>query len=246
MDREISAPNLVCRRAHVATDRSSRLAKGQKIEAILSRRLALAGKRLLDIGAGSGYIAAYFKDRGLDVVAVDRERHLAEGIDVKFCETTGVDLPFEPESFDVVLYNHVIEHVGERPEQRAHLAEIYRVLKPAGVLYLAVPNRWSLLEPHYKLPLLSWLPAGLASAYVRLTGRGTWYDCRPYGAHELWRTLNEAGYSVEDVTFEALAHYLEQEAGEPWSSVVPSHPPVDLFKIAKRLMPTLIHLGIRQ
>src|SRR3546814_9833619 len=67
-------------------------------------------------------------------------------------------LPFADDSFDVVLSNHVIEHVGEQPEQLAHLSELRRVLTPGGIGYLAVPNRWMLVEPHYRLAFLSWWP----------------------------------------------------------------------------------------
>jgi SAM-dependent methyltransferase len=36
--------------------------------------------------------------------------------------------------------------------RRSHAAR--RVLRPGGVLYLAVPNRWSLVGPRYRLPFL--------------------------------------------------------------------------------------------
>ena len=35
-----------------------------------------------------------------------------------------------------------------------HLREIRRVLRRDGLAYLAVPNRWALVEPHYRLALL--------------------------------------------------------------------------------------------
>jgi len=47
--------------------------------------------------------------------------------------------PFDDEEFDVVLCNHVLEHVVE--DQKA-MAELYRVLKPAGRLYMLQPVRW--------------------------------------------------------------------------------------------------------
>lgn len=61
------------------------------------------------------------------------------------------------------------------------LSELARVLRPSGIGYLAVPSRWMLVEPHYRLPFLSWMPQRAADAYVRLTGRGEYYDCRPFG-----------------------------------------------------------------
>src|SRR5207237_9624421 len=79
---------------------------------------------------------------------------------------------------DVVVSNHVFEHVGGRNEQLRDLQEVLRVLRPDGFAYLATPNRWGLLEPHYRLPFLSWLPARAANAYLRATRRGDIHDVR--------------------------------------------------------------------
>lgn len=46
---------------------------------------------------------------------------------------------------DVILTNHVIEHVGEYESQLEHLNEIKRLLKN-GIAYLAVLNKWMLIE----------------------------------------------------------------------------------------------------
>jgi SAM-dependent methyltransferase len=50
------------------------------------------------------------------------------------------------------------------------MAEIERVLRPGGFCYFACTNRYILIEPHYRLPLLSWLPPALADRYLRWTG----------------------------------------------------------------------------
>jgi len=49
-------------------------------------------------------------------------------------------LPFADDSFDVILVAHVIEHMAD-PEQT--LVELYRVLKPGGVLIACVTQRSS-------------------------------------------------------------------------------------------------------
>jgi 2-polyprenyl-3-methyl-5-hydroxy-6-metoxy-1,4-benzoquinol methylase len=63
-------------------------------------------------------------------------------------------LPFPDEYFDVVVSNHVIEHVSD---QQLHLSEIARVLKPNGVVYLATPNRLWPWEVHYRVLVLHYL-----------------------------------------------------------------------------------------
>ncbi|MHB8894445.1 MAG: class I SAM-dependent methyltransferase [Candidatus Geothermincolia bacterium] len=52
-----------------------------------------------------------------------------------------VDTPFDDEEFDVVLCNHVLEHV---PDDTAALAELFRVLKSPGWAVLQVPVSMSL------------------------------------------------------------------------------------------------------
>lgn len=53
-----------------------------------------------------------------------------------------LEMPFEANSFDAVFYHHVIEHVTS-PEQS--LAEIARVLRPGGGVYIGTPNRHRLV-----------------------------------------------------------------------------------------------------
>jgi SAM-dependent methyltransferase len=210
------------RASHAAPDQHSRTLKARKIERLLGEGALRDGAALLDIGSGSGWIAQYFAghpQHRLRVSAVDArdERMVKDGY--AFEQVAGTALPFADASFDVVLSNHVIEHVGGEAEQLAHLAEARRVLRPGGILYLAVPNRWSLVEPHYRLPLLSWLPAGLADALVRVTGRGEWYDCRPLGPLQARRLLRRAGLTASDISAQALVTMVELERpGAVWAA----------------------------
>jgi ubiquinone/menaquinone biosynthesis C-methylase UbiE len=53
-------------------------------------------------------------------VDIADDRLEREGFEFHLVE--GAQLPFEDSFFDIVLSNHVIEHVGDLPEQRTHLA----------------------------------------------------------------------------------------------------------------------------
>jgi SAM-dependent methyltransferase len=214
----------VARRSHAAADEHSRTLKARKIERLLGAGALRDGAALLDIGTGSGWIAHYFATHPrwrLAVSAVDAndERVMRDGY--AFSAVTGAALPFADASFDVVVSNHVIEHVGGPADQLRHLTEARRVLRPGGVLYLAVPNRWSLVEPHYRLPFLSWLPGPLANAYVRATGRGQWYDCRLLGPWQVRSLLRQAGLAGTDVGAEALVAMVELERpGVAWAAAI--------------------------
>jgi SAM-dependent methyltransferase len=201
------APELEERSAHASLDLSSREKKAEKIRTILGAERELRGSVVLEIGVGSGAIAAHLADAvepsgavwGVDVRDL---RIVTEGF--RFVVVEDTSLPFADRFFDVVVSNHVLEHVGRRPEQLAHLREIARVLKDDGVAYLATPNRWTLVEPHYYLPLLSWLPAVVRGPYVRLARRGHDYDCEPRGRAELVDLCSLASLDVADRTLEAI------------------------------------------
>lgn len=65
-------------------------------------------------------------------------------------------LPFPDDSFDFVVSNAVIEHVGGPDGARAMIVESERVAR-LGYLH-TTPNRWFPIEPHLMIPLLHWLP----------------------------------------------------------------------------------------
>lgn len=200
--------------AHAALDAATRHAKARKIEALLELDARPGPLRLLEVGTGSGWIAHYFASHPsgrftVDAVDVVDSRQVHAGF--RYQDVAGTQLPSADASFDVVVSNHVIEHVGGEPEQLAHLAELRRVLRADGVGYLAVPNRWMLVEPHFRLPLLSWLPAPLADRYVRLAGKGTHYDCRPLRLPQLERMLDASGLRAQNVCVAALREVLAIE-----------------------------------
>jgi ubiquinone/menaquinone biosynthesis C-methylase UbiE len=144
---EVDSP---VRQPHAVLDISSRRLKALKIERLLQLTRSDAPLRMLEVGTGSGAIAHYFGTHEslhfeVDAVDVVDNRLVTDGYRYHHVESTR--LPFADAVFDVVLSNHVIEHVGDVKSQGAHLAELRRVLKPGGHGYLAVPNRWMLLEP---------------------------------------------------------------------------------------------------
>jgi len=227
------------RQRHVLTEHTSRIKKGRKIEALLSEYTPLKGKSLLDVGAGAGWIAHYFQEQGCKVTATDQTEELS--VDVPFVQSKGRVLPFETASFDIVIYNHVIEHVGDRSEQMEHLQEIKRVLKRDGLLYLSVPNKWALIENHYNLPFLSWLPNKLASAYVNFFGKNDWYDCTPFGRQEMATFMGAAGFDTTELTKKALAYFIKHEIGTGPKALFAKI--LFGFDFMMPIIPTLIYLG---
>lgn len=225
---------------HAILEESSRYQKAKKIH-LLVEKFGLQKKgTLLEVGTGSGFIAAYFTKifSKVNSVDVNDQRQTSENIHFKKIE--GTKLPFEDKFFDLVITNHVIEHVGDYENQINHLKEISRVLKKDGILYLAVPNRWRLIEPHYKLPLLSWLPRSLSDLYVRLSGKGNFYDCFPLSRSAAFLILKKTGFVIKEATLEAIQIYAEIEAQHPIIKLIVSLLPPWVYTPLMPWMPTLI------
>ena len=233
------------RRGHAVLDLRSRSAKARKIEALLDLRPTGRPLRLLEVGTGSGGIAHYFGTHpGLrcevDAVDVTDSRQIHDGY--RFTRVDDVQLPFPDGHFDVVISNHVIEHVGDCAAQRRHLAELRRVLRPDGVGYLAVPNRWQVVEPHYRLAFLSWLPQAWRTPYLRLRHRGSHYDCRPLSVPQVEGLLHEAGFRYAQQLGRALRLSFELERPRALAyRAVFKRLPEGLYVALRRAFPTLIY-----
>lgn len=145
----------------------------------------LRGKRLLDVGSGTGWFSEAAVARGASVVSLDiGTRLLARARARSGSVPVGGDacaLPFLPNTFDVVVSSECIEHTLD--PLRA-LREMTRVLAPRGVLVVTTPNR-------------VWRWSATVARVLRL---------RPYEGYEHWigrgqarRVLRENGLAVDTV-----------------------------------------------
>ncbi len=235
--------NAGVRQPHAVLDLTSRRHKGMKIERLLGLRPQPQPLRLLEIGTGSGGIAHYFATHpsircAVTAVDVVDQRLARDGYD--FHLVSGTALPFVDGTFDVVISNHVIEHVGEHASQLSHLREIRRVMASGAVGYLAVPNRWMLVEPHFRLALLSWLPPSLRTPYLRLMRRGERYDGEPLRLPRLDALLAEARFAWRHLEVEALHGMQAIEGAHGPSSRVVGWLPNWILVLVRCVMPTLI------
>jgi SAM-dependent methyltransferase len=194
--------------------RRSRAARAEVIWRLCGEWLA-AAERPADLGAGTGIIRALLEERsgrplyGFEIdTSFIVERHRMVGADV-------LRLPLADGSLDFVLLNHLYEHVED---VAALFRETCRVLRPGGRAYVSAGNRLAVVEPHYRLPFLSWLPRPAASAYLRLSGRGRRYQgIRFLTRRPLERHMREAGFRVHDLTETAIDELLERTWGPPWT-----------------------------
>ncbi|MBD0282126.1 MAG: methyltransferase domain-containing protein [Thermoleophilaceae bacterium] len=117
------------------------------------------GMRVLDVAAGTGNASIPAAERGATVTASDltpellevgRRRARAEGLDLDWVEADAENLPFEDESFDVVM-----SAIGAMfaPHHQEAANELVRVCRRGGTI-----------------GLLSWTPEGMIGALFRTMG----------------------------------------------------------------------------
>ncbi|GBD96852.1 MAG TPA: class I SAM-dependent methyltransferase [Nitrospirae bacterium] len=112
-----------------------RKSRQKQIEAIIPQG------RILDMGCARGVFLSIMRERGWETFGLELNDETASyarnelGLDVKAGRL--VDAQFENESFDVITIWHVFEHL---PEPRLIIEECSRILKPGGLLVIALPN----------------------------------------------------------------------------------------------------------
>ena len=108
------------------------------------------GRQLLDIGAGTGHFLNVAKADGYIVKGLEPDADARE-----FCKKEhSLDLfpqnhlyKLEDNSVDVITMWHVLEHVYDL---QSDIKEMKRILKPGGVMFVAVPNMASYDAEYYK------------------------------------------------------------------------------------------------
>lgn len=110
---------------------------------------ALGKRRVLDLGCGLGRQAALFAQKGCIVTAMDASeaavahvKQLAQErqLPIRACKGELHALPFADDAFDAVWAYQVISHT-DMPGLRRALAEIRRVLRPEGMVYLTLCSK---------------------------------------------------------------------------------------------------------
>ena len=101
--------------------------------------------RILEIGCGIGTVVYELSSKGHDIAGIDisgeaieygRKKYSDIRLEVQAAET----LPYEDESFEVVLSFDLFEHIAAIDK---HISEVRRVLGPGGYYLFQTPNRYS-------------------------------------------------------------------------------------------------------
>lgn len=219
-----------------------------------------AGRDVLDVGCNTGYGTVRFapvarRVVGVDVspAAIEAANRRASGGRPEFLLTTGLDLPFPDDSFDLVSSFQVLEHV---PDPLAYLREIARVTRPGGEVILATPNAAIRLDPGmapwYRFHVHEYLAAELhdllAQVFPGVRVRGmfgtpTLYETeirRVDAARQRIRRKDAAARDAEARRAEAR----EREARRAAARVAASSRPLPI-RVARRLLPARVRGWLR-
>ncbi len=135
--------------------------------------------KILDIGSGYGSFVLDAASHGYDAYGIEiepfeheisKERAEAKLVDpARFQLGSALCLPYPDESFDVVSFWNVLEHI---PNYKKAILEAKRVLKPKGKMFIIAPNYCAFrMEAHYHVPWIPMLPKPLARLYLMCLGR---------------------------------------------------------------------------
>jgi ubiquinone/menaquinone biosynthesis C-methylase UbiE len=163
--------------------------------------------RVLEIGCFTGGFARELAPRFEEWIGIDIDSELVsiaqnavKNKNVRFSVMNAEKLSFDEAIFDLVLCNHIYEHV---PRPKLMMDEIYRVLKPNGFCYFGAGNKFAIVEPHYNLLFLSWLPKKMASIYLSFVKKTKVHYFENHLSRKKLYKLCEK-FEIHDVTFEIL------------------------------------------
>jgi len=180
----------------------------------------LHGKRMLDIGCGEGGLVVALNLRGFNAVGVDlnekniqismlrARKHGLRGSIFKKGDARA--LPFDNDSFAVLTFISVLEHIGST---REILHEASRVLKKDGYLFATVPNKYWPIEYHVNLWFIHWLPLCIRKVLLDLLRKQKGKDLnylegiKYYSPGQWHKFLSSYFFKIHDVnkhTFENL------------------------------------------
>ncbi len=160
------------------------------------------GDRVLDLGCGNGRLRQFLPDTlvrfgdyfGLDVseklLNIAREKHPKDNF---FKGSFADPLPFGADNFDLVVSIAAFHHLLSKKEQQQCLAEIYRMLKPGGRVFITT---W-ILPPKY-FWMNFWQGRVFSKNWIVPFGKDKHPRTYRYVKHQtLARLLTKAGFAVE-------------------------------------------------
>ena len=171
-------------------------ARERLLKAMLDTRFTIDNKQILHLSPEAP-VYRFIRDRA-DVIAADYMPGFYKGIApaVQFADATR--LGFDDNSFDMVIANHILEHI---PDDDRAMREIARVLKPGSPAILQVPFSTALTATLEDRSISD--PARQSALF------GQKDHVRIYQLNDYLQRLRHAGFTVDYLLYEALQPFYQ-------------------------------------
>jgi len=126
--------------------RVKRLSYDETLSRVFEKAAANKGDIVLDVGVGTGNLAAKFLDIGCELIGLDPSNKMLEMAEsrlntwkerctIQLCEDPFLEIPYPDKISNVIVSTFSIHHLHD-DEKRLAIKEMKRVLKPTGVIVI--------------------------------------------------------------------------------------------------------------
>lgn len=200
-------------------------------ETIVERYFTESDASVLDVGCGVGRVSHLLDERGFDVTGIEISEPLLEKArslfpELSFRHEDIRETTFESKTFDYVVFSFFgLDNILPKAEREAALREMYRVLKPAGIVMFSSHNSW--YKPHRRTV------GNLMDRYLRGKERRSIFSRSQFEGYPLgemetyysnplhqWLQLRKCGFTLLDIVgeqdgyrrfFEQGPHYVAKK-----------------------------------
>lgn len=230
----------------VVLEKNDRLRVANQLLAILqmhTRKKNLLSLNILDIGCSSGvitdHLAKHFRETiGIDVdkIAVEKAQKAYKRKTLSFKVSSGTSLPFNNESFDIVICNQVYSYASN---PRKMVREIHRVLKKQGLCLFTGDNLLYPMESLYHLLFIKWLPKKIQMFLLKIIGYQNFYigNYKTYwGLRKLCENFEIIDYTIKVLLNPRKYKFKKLEKYKKFVNRIP----YSFLKLLEPLFPTFV------
>ena len=168
------------------------------------------GDSILDIGCGNGRFLEVIKGKVFQYTGIDNSESLItyakkwQGDKGKFIHADALSLPFENDSFDVVVSFGVLHHIPSKKFRKQFLKEAYRVLKKDGLLIITVWNLWNkrltpIIKKHAIKKLLGKSKLDFRDIFLPFGKKQDVRYLHAFTEKELHKLLKKSGFEIKEM-----------------------------------------------
>jgi SAM-dependent methyltransferase len=167
---------------------------------------------LLEIGIGTGWFPILCAIEGIPCKGLEISPDLVD-VAKRYGQECGIipdvevgnieEFELEEESYDGVIASSVFEHIEY---WQVALRNVFRALKPGGVMFFESTNKWSLVSGEYWVPLYGWLPDSLRYK-LRVAAEGP--DIMKLGIDFNQFTYGRLRYEFQNIGFSQVVDRLD-------------------------------------